>query len=86
MSLQSLSISGGPSASAALDALREIRLDRLTPDQWQQANLTTALFKDSLAPLLPSASPDFLRCIAKDLSCGTYQHMYVELMNVEINL
>ncbi|XP_042559359.1 uncharacterized protein LOC116219042 [Clupea harengus] len=74
VSNKSLSISG-PSASAALDALREIRLDRLTPDQWQQANLTTALFKDSLAPLLPSASPDFLRCLAKDLSCGTYQHM-----------
>ncbi|KAG5278329.1 hypothetical protein AALO_G00097760 [Alosa alosa] len=38
----SLSING-PSASAALDALREIRLDRLTAEQWQQANLTTAL-------------------------------------------
>ncbi|XP_062398476.1 uncharacterized protein mslnb isoform X5 [Sardina pilchardus] len=70
----SLSIHG-PSASAALDALREIRLDRLTPEQWQQANLTTALFADSLAPFLSFASPQLLSCVVDNLSCGTYQYM-----------
>ncbi|XP_076135689.1 uncharacterized protein LOC143118533 [Alosa pseudoharengus] len=70
----SLSING-PSASAALDALREIRLDRLTTEQWQQANLTTALFMDSLRPFLPFASPQLLSCVIDNLSCGTYQYM-----------
>ncbi|XP_045069142.1 uncharacterized protein mslnb [Coregonus clupeaformis] len=68
----------GPAVSQALDVIGEIRVNRLTDDQLRDSVVIRKWFSGRLRAFLPSASGGFLHCLStKNLSCDTYQQMYV---------
>ncbi|XP_051242475.1 uncharacterized protein mslnb isoform X6 [Dicentrarchus labrax] len=65
-----------PVLSMVLDAIREIRLDKLSVDSLNDPAFIQLWFNHRLRPFLPTVSPDFLSCLnTKGLNCSTYQHI-----------
>ncbi|XP_067298499.1 uncharacterized protein [Pseudorasbora parva] len=74
----------GDVVSQVLDVIAELRLERITPDQWSDVAFINMLLGSYLKPFLPFVSPSLLQCTSsKNLSCQTYQHILAEfrLMN-----
>ncbi|XP_067298497.1 uncharacterized protein [Pseudorasbora parva] len=74
----------GDVVSQVLDVIGELRLERITPDQWSDVAFINMLLGSYLKPFLPFVSPSLLQCTSsKNLSCQTYQHILAEfrLMN-----
>ncbi|XP_073716201.1 uncharacterized protein mslnb isoform X2 [Misgurnus anguillicaudatus] len=68
------------SLSHALDVIAELRLEPLSPDQWN------VWFNESLKAFLPYASSTLLQCmISKNLSCQTYQQLLQDF-NMQFHL
>ncbi|XP_050950981.1 uncharacterized protein mslnb isoform X2 [Labeo rohita] len=67
---------GGDVVSQVLDVIGELRLERISPDQWSDVTFISMLFTQNLKPFLQFASPSLLQCTSsKNLSCQTYQHI-----------
>ncbi|XP_051242493.1 uncharacterized protein mslnb isoform X22 [Dicentrarchus labrax] len=65
-----------PVLSMVLDAIREIRLDKLSVANFSDPAVIQLWFNHRLCPFLPAVSPDFLSCFTtKGLNCSTYQHI-----------
>ncbi|XP_031417806.2 uncharacterized protein LOC116219045 [Clupea harengus] len=65
----------GVSVSNVLDVLWDMRLRQLSPEQWRDTTLVTALLDGGLR-FLPFTSGRFLHCLSgKNLSCETYQQI-----------
>ncbi|KAL1281634.1 hypothetical protein QQF64_000437 [Cirrhinus molitorella] len=63
-----------------LDVIGELRLERISPDQWSDVTFIRMLFSQNLKPFLPFASSSLLQCTSnKNLSCQTYQHILSEV-------
>ncbi|XP_073670562.1 uncharacterized protein mslnb isoform X2 [Paramisgurnus dabryanus] len=68
------------SLSHVLDVIAELRLEQLSPDQWN------VWFNESLKAFLPYASSSLLQCmISKNLSCQTYQQL-LQAFNIQFHL
>ncbi|RXN36571.1 hypothetical protein ROHU_002840 [Labeo rohita] len=71
---------GGDVVSQVLDVIGELRLERISPDQWSDVTFISMLFTQNLEPFLQFASPSLLQCTSsKNLSCQTYQHIFQRL-------
>ncbi|XP_077101801.1 uncharacterized protein LOC143753360 [Siphateles boraxobius] len=69
----------GDVVSQVLDVIGELRLERISPDQWSDVTFISMLLGQYLKPLLPFVSPSLLLCTSsKNLSCQTYQHILAE--------
>ncbi|XDV17109.1 hypothetical protein PO909_016533, partial [Leuciscus waleckii] len=69
----------GDVVSQVLDVIGELRLERISPDQWSDVTFISMLLGQYLKPLLPFVSPSLLQCTSsKNLSCQTYQHILAE--------
>ncbi|XP_026121057.1 uncharacterized protein LOC113100649 [Carassius auratus] len=78
--ISSLSQSEGDVVSQVLDVVGELRLERISPDQWTDLSFISMLLGQYLKPFLPFASPSLLLCTSsKNLSCQTYQHILSEV-------
>ncbi|XP_026146566.1 uncharacterized protein mslnb [Carassius auratus] len=70
----------GDVVSQVLDVVGELRLERISPDQWTDLSFISMLLGQYLKPFLPFASPSLLLCTSsKNLSCQTYQHILSEV-------
>ncbi|XP_052402900.1 uncharacterized protein LOC127949514 isoform X46 [Carassius gibelio] len=70
----------GDVVSQVLDVVGELRLERISPDQWTDLAFISMLLGQYLKPFLPFASPSLLLCTSsKNLSCQTYQHILSEV-------
>ncbi|XP_059411103.1 uncharacterized protein LOC132144343 [Carassius carassius] len=70
----------GDVVSQLLDVVGELRLERISPDQWTDFSFISMLLGQYLKPFLPFASPSLLLCTSsKNLSCQTYQHILSEV-------
>ncbi|XP_043108750.1 uncharacterized protein mslnb isoform X2 [Puntigrus tetrazona] len=66
----------GDVVSQVLDVIAELRLERISPDQWRNVTFISMLLGQYLKPFLPFASPSLLQCTSsKNLSCQTYQNI-----------
>jgi len=66
----------GDVVSQVLDVIGELRLERISPDQWSDVTFISELLARYLKPFLPFVSPSLLQCAgSKNLSCQTFQHM-----------
>ncbi|XP_048051534.1 uncharacterized protein mslnb isoform X1 [Megalobrama amblycephala] len=69
----------GDVMSQVLDVIGELRLERISPDQWSNVTFISMLLGQYLKPFLPYASPSLLQCASsKNLSCQTYQNILAE--------
>ncbi|XP_077093936.1 uncharacterized protein LOC143746088 [Siphateles boraxobius] len=69
----------GDVVSQVLDVIGELRLERISPDQWSDVTFISMFLGQYLKPLLPFVSPSLLLCTSsKNLSCQTYQHILAE--------
>ncbi|XP_056111002.1 uncharacterized protein LOC130088309 [Rhinichthys klamathensis goyatoka] len=69
----------GDVVSQVLDVIGELRLERISPDQWSDVTFISMLLGQYLKPFLPFVSPSLLQCTgSKNLSCQTYQHILSE--------
>ena len=83
---QSLTVMG-PSVTPVLDVLGELRLDLISDMLWKDISFISALFGDGLRPFLSSASGSLLQCVSgKNLTCQTFQHMYVKYWHTWYNM
>ncbi|XP_068583671.1 uncharacterized protein [Cebidichthys violaceus] len=69
----------GPSASAVLEVIGEIRVLVLTDEQLMNSNVIRMWFSSRLSVLLPFTSGKFLQCLSsRNLSCHSYQQILQE--------
>ncbi|XDV17114.1 hypothetical protein PO909_016533 [Leuciscus waleckii] len=69
----------GDVVSQVLDVIGELRLERISPDQWSDVTFISMLLSQYLKPFLLFVSPSLLQCTSsKNLSCQTYQHILAE--------
>ncbi|XP_039511539.1 uncharacterized protein mslnb isoform X1 [Pimephales promelas] len=69
----------GDVVSQVLDVIGELRLERISPDQWSDVTFISELLARYLKPFLPSVSPSLLQCAgSKNLSCQTFQRILSE--------
>ncbi|XP_074485882.1 uncharacterized protein LOC141764496 isoform X2 [Sebastes fasciatus] len=72
----------GPSASAVLDVIGEIRVSMLTDVQLMNSSVIRKWFSGRLSAFLPFASVRFLHCLSsRNLSCHSYQLILQEFIH-----
>ena len=68
-----------PSVSQALDVIGEMQVFSLSEEQLRDSDVIRKWFSGRLRVFLSSASGAFLHCLSsKNLSCFSYQHVYVK--------